>query len=178
MKTYNPTKLTLWAALNGTISAARFLGLMQTGKHIAESLEGESTLDKLAQFELGLENMQVTPGKIAGTHLVTLSHCPFGDLTQNIPPWPPEAMRLVANYNRNPTEGGGGALHPLCIVHRGIRENMPDKVLNIACRSESSGAMVISETNLDKAQLTREEVEKMLAGNACVYCIQKAHSQP
>ncbi len=170
-KTYDPTKLTLWAAINGMIASARFLGLMQTGKAIAESLEGESTLNKLAQFEMGPENMIVEPGKLPGTKIVLLKHCPFWEITPNIPAWSPDAMKLVANYNRNPTEGGGGALHPLCIVHRGIRENMPDQVINIACRSETSGAIVVSETNLEKVGLTRNEAEDMIAGQACLYSI-------
>ena len=176
MKSYDSCKLTLWAAINGTIASARFLGLMQTGKMIAEALDGESAQEKLSKFELGFENRIVEPGKMPGTQIVILKHCPFREITLNIPPWSSEAMKLVANYNRNPTEGGGGALHPICIIHRGIRDNMPDKVINIACRSETSGAIVVSETNLAKVGLTRQEAEEMIAGHACLYSINSPES--
>jgi hypothetical protein len=171
MKSYDSCKLTLWAAINGTIASARFLGLMQTGKIIADALDGESTLERLSKFELGTENRIVAPGKIPGMQIVILKHCPFREITPNIPPWSSEAMKLVANYNRNPTEGGGGALHPICIVHRGIRDNMPNQVINIACRSETSGAIVVSETNLGKVGLTKKEAEELIAGHACLYSI-------
>ncbi len=177
MKLIDPLTVTLCAALNGTIAVTRFLGLMQIGKAIAATLEGNSTLEKLARFELGSENMKVIPGKQTDSRYVVLKHCPFREIYANTPPWDEDAMKLVANYNRNPTEGGGGALHPLCIVHRGVRENMPDKVINLGCRSETSGAMVFSETNLEKMPLTMQEVENMLTGNACLYYIQTNKTQ-
>lgn len=171
MTTTDPIKMTLWAAVNGSIATARFLGLMQIGETIATELESTSTQEKLAQFELGLKNMVVTPGKAPGAQYVALKHCPFGEVYGHIPEWPEAATKLVANYNRNPAEGGGGALHPLCIIHRGIRDSMPDQVINIACRSESTGKIVVSEANLEKVGLTREEAEEMIAGQACLYCI-------
>lgn len=170
MSTHDPAKLTLWAALTGTINTSRFYGLMQTGKMIASSLEGDTTIDKLAQFELGLDNMEIVPGNQPNTQFVALKHCPFKDITGDIPAWTPDTMKLVANYNRNPTEGGG-ALHPLCIVHRGIRENMPNQVVNLACRCEASGAIVVSESNLATVGMDHAQVNAMLEGKACLYCI-------
>lgn len=170
MATPDPIQRTLWGALNGAILTARFLGLLQTAKLIAQSLPGETTLDKLASFELGRDNLRVYPGKLADTLIVVLKRCSFESLLADLPAWTPETLKFVANYNRNPAQGG--AVYPLCIVHHAVRDNMPNAILNLAARNGTTGEIAIAETHLRRVSLERTEVATLLADNACVYCIE------
>lgn len=169
MATADPIQRTLWGALNSAILTARFLGLLQTAKLIAQSLPGTTTLDKLAAFELGQDNLRVFPGKLTGTQLVVLKHCSFESLLADLPAWTPEALQFVANYNRNP--GQGGAVYPLCVVHHGVRDHMPDPVVNLAARHAVTGEIVMADKNLRRVGLEPHEVAALLADHACLYCI-------
>lgn len=122
--------------------------------------------------------MELAPGKLAGDQFVILKQCPFKEFTAEISEWSPEAKKLVANYNRHLTKGGGSALHPLCIVHHGVREDMPDPVVNIACRSTGTDTIAISEANMRLVGLEHQEAVEMIAGRACLYCIRANASNP
>jgi hypothetical protein len=172
MTTIDAIKMSLWACVNGTIEITRALGLMEAAELIAAKLEGATLHEKLAQFELGLDNREVIPGKGPGNQYVLLKHCPFRDLYDHIPEWPEGTKRLVASYNRSLTGRGGVALHPLCIVHQHMRGSTPEPVVNIACRSEATGKIVLTESNLETVGLTRPEVKQMIADHACLYCIE------
>jgi hypothetical protein len=81
-------------------------------------------------------------------------------------------MKLVEAYNKK--DDGGGALHPLCLVHKGIRNSLKAGIISIACRSASNDKIEVAEKALEKAGLSREEALAMIAGKACLMAIKSA----
>jgi hypothetical protein len=106
-----------------------------------------------------------------GFKFVILKVCPFTPIYKDIPDWGERAMKLVEAYNKKPD--GGGALHPLCLVHKGIRNAMGAGIISIACRSGSTGKIEVAEGALQKAGLSRDEAIQMIEGKACLFAIKQ-----
>lgn len=149
----------------GNIENMGIYPVLQGGEAIAKSLEGESVLDKLMQID-GENNYETTERN--GITYVVLKVCPFSAIYKEIPPWGEKAMRLVETYNKKPD--GGGALHPLCLVHKGMRNAMKAGIVSVACRS-GAGKIEVAEKSLEKAKMTREEAIAMVEGKGCLYAI-------
>ena len=163
-----PIKCALWGMLVGNIESMGILPALQGGEAVARCLEetGGDVLQKLAQID-GENNYEITEKN--GFKYVILKHCPFAAIYKDIPAWGDKAMHLVEAYNKE--SDGGGALHPLCLVHKGIRNAMKAGIISIGCRSESSGKIEIAENALAKAHISREEAAAMIEGKACLFAI-------
>ena len=166
MKKKHPVKCALWGMLVGNIEQMGILPALQGGEAIAACLEGEDVLEKLAQID-GPGNYEFVDRN--GYRFVILKACPFASVYSDIPDWGERVMRLVEAYNRKPD--GGGALHPLCLVHKGVRSAMKAGIVSIGCRSGTTGKIEIAEGALKRVGLTREEAVNWLEGKACLFAI-------
>lgn len=164
----DPIKHTLWGMIIGNIENMGIFPVLQGGEAIAKALEGATVLERLTVID-GEGNQEITEGK-AHT-LVVLKACPFTPIYKEIPPWGDKSMALVKAYNMK--ADGGGALHPLCLVHKGIRNGMKAGIISIGCRS-AAGLIEVAEKSLDKVGMTKDEALAMLAGKACLFAIPKS----
>jgi hypothetical protein len=164
----NPVKCALWGMLVGNIESMGILPALQGGEAIARCIgaEGKDILEKLSQID-GENNYEIV--EKGGFKYVVLIHCPFASVYKDIPVWGEKALKLVEAYNKK--EDGGGALHPLCLVHKGVRNAMKAGIISLGCRSESTGKIEIAEKALEKAAITKEEVLRMIEGKACIFAI-------
>ncbi|RMG04814.1 MAG: hypothetical protein D6726_02625 [Nitrospirae bacterium] len=162
----DPIKCALWGMLVGNIENMGILPAIQGGEAIARCLEGDDVLEKLAQID-GENNYEITEKD--GLRYVILKACPFTPIYKDIPEWGERAMKLVEAYNKKPD--GGGALHPLCLVHKGIRNAMNAGIISIACRSGSTGKIEVAEKAAEKAGLTPDQAREMVEGKACLFAI-------
>ncbi|NTV46943.1 MAG: hypothetical protein HGB11_10600 [Chlorobiales bacterium] len=165
----NPIKMALWGMLVGNIEEMGILPALQAGKTIAKSIDGEGKdiLEKLSQID-GDDNYDIVEGK-DGYKYVILKHCPFGEIYSEIPGWGEESMRLVNAYNKK--ADGGGALHPLCLVHKGVRNAMKAGIVSLGCRSEKSGKTEIAEVAVEKIGADKDDIFKLLDGKACIFAL-------
>lgn len=164
----NPVKYALWGMLVGNIESMGILPALQGGEAIARSIEteGGDVLEKLAQID-GENNYEIS--EKGEFRYVVLKHCPFASVYKDIPVWGEKAMKLVDAYNKK--EDGGGALHPICLVHKGVRKAMNAGVISLGCRSEATGKIEVAEKALEKAAITKVEVLGMIEGKACIFAI-------
>ncbi|MBI2848705.1 MAG: hypothetical protein HYX88_01040 [Chloroflexi bacterium] len=76
--------------------------------------------------------------------------------------------------------GEGAILHPICIVHQAMRDIIGSEkgalTRQIACRSTSSGKVVVSRNGLSIANLTEHQARDAIDGYACMYIIRKLES--
>jgi hypothetical protein len=158
---------TMWGIVKGLISTTKLYGFQESARIIAEQLEGETPLEKLAQFELGEKNRIIT--EEGDKVLVVLKQCPFAQVYREMPEWGGEE-ELLERFNAHP--GGGGALHSFCLLHCYIRENLGG-LHNLACRSADGKVIAIAREVIKSIGLSEELVEKLIEGNACVYAVQK-----
>ncbi|MBI5017128.1 MAG: hypothetical protein HZB55_16795 [Deltaproteobacteria bacterium] len=162
----DPIKTALWGMLVGNIENMGILPALQGGEIIAGALEGETPLEKLAQID-GEDNYEIVEKN--GFRYVILKECPFRAIYKDIPAWGEKPMRLVQAYNKK--DDGGGALHPLCLVHKGARTALRAGVISLGCRSGATGKIEIAEKALLKASITKEEALGMIEGKACLFAI-------
>jgi hypothetical protein len=162
----DPIKSALWGVLVGNIETMGILPALEGGQAVARCLEGSDVLEKLAQVD-GDDNYEIVEKD--GFRYVILKHCPFAAIYKDIPAWGERATKLVEAYNRK--EDGGGALHPLCLVHKGSRTAMRAGVVSLGCRSEGTGKIEVAEKALPKASISKEEVLQLLDGKACLFAI-------
>jgi len=162
----DPIKSALWGMLVGNIENMGILPALQGGEAVARALDGPSVIEKLAQVD-GAENYEKVQKN--GFTFVILKACPFAPIYKDIPAWGEKAMRLVEAYNKK--DDGGGALHPLCLVHKGSRTALRAGVISVACRSGATGKIEVAEKTLPKVGITREEAVAMVEGKACLYAI-------
>lgn len=161
----DPIKLSVWGMIVGNIENMGIYPVLQGGEAIAKCLEGNTVVEKLAQID-GDTNMELTERN--GITYIVLKVCPFSAIYKDIPAWGEKGMRLVETYNKKPD--GGGALHPLCLVHKGMRNAMKAGIVSIACRS-GAGKIEVAEKSLEKAKISREEAIAMVEGKGCLYSI-------
>ncbi len=159
-------KTALWGLVVGNIESMGILPALQGGETIVRHLEGEGVLEKLAEFD-GDDNHDVE--EAYGFKYVILKACPFAAVYRDIPEWGEKSTRLVEAYNKK--ADGGGALHPLCLVHKGLRTAMKAGIISVACRSGATGKVEIAEKAMASAGLTEADVVRMIDGKACLIAL-------
>jgi hypothetical protein len=165
----DPVKCALWGMIVGNVESMGILPAIQGGEALARCLEGDDVLQKLSQID-GENNYEITEKN--GFKYVILKGCPFVSIYKDIPPWGDKSMKLVESYNKK--DDGGGALHPLCLVHKGIRNAMKAGIISIACRSGSTGKIEVAEKALEKASISKEDAISMIEGKACLFAIKSS----
>ena len=164
----DPIKCAVWGMLVGNIEAMGILPAQQGGEAIARCLgdmDGD-VLEKLALID-GEDNYEVYNKD--GDRYVVTKQCPFREIYTEIPDWGEKSMKLVAAYNKR--GDGGGALHPLCLVHKGIRKSMKANIISLGCRSGATGKIELATHALEKIGMPEAKAEEMLAEKACLFVI-------
>ena len=165
----DPIKCAVWGMLVGNIETMGILPAQQGGEAIARCLgdmDGD-VLERLAMID-GEDNYEVYT-KGADRYVVT-KKCPFREIYSEIPDWGEKSMKLVEAYNKR--GDGGGALHPLCLVHKGIRKAMKANIVSLGCRSGGSGKIEIAHAAIEKIGMPASKVEELLSDKACLFVIQ------
>ncbi|NOY75447.1 MAG: hypothetical protein GXP32_06610 [Kiritimatiellaeota bacterium] len=69
--------------------------------------------------------------------------------------------------------GETALLHPLCIIHQAMRDIIGCEkgclTRQVACRSTSSGKVVIAQNGISSANLTEDQAREKIEGRACIY---------
>ena len=166
----DPIKFALWGLLVGNIEDMGILPALQGGKAIADAIntDEKDVLEKLQTLD-GKDNYEIKNGNDDYTFIIT-KQCPFSAIYSEIPQWSEESMNLVKSYNRK--ADGGGALHPLCLVHKGVRNAMRAGIKSIGCRSKA-GKIEIATEALEDVGITESEALEMLEGKACLFALPK-----
>jgi len=166
-----PIVKTLWALITSSIDTIKIFGLQETGKLLVQELNGESTIEKLMDYELGEDNFIIISGDKLNIEpklkIIILKICPFTMSYKNIPKWNDNTMKLVDQYNSLKM---GAALHPICIIHQTIRNEL--KAYTVACRSALTNKIVYNDKILEKYNLDKEKIYELIKSNACVYIIE------
>ncbi len=113
-------------------------------------------------------------------NVFVLKKCPMGKLVESLkedgklPKYYLEVVqKYVALYKSK-----GAIIHPFCIVHQVIREQVGESikvnggrmlVYQVACRSLASGKVVYATEGTSRVSMTQEEIDKKIDGNACMY---------
>ncbi len=166
------------------------IALKELGRKIAEEIYTEqfkSLEDFYEAYDRGGDPMQQLEGKGERKgDLIILEDCPVAglkdhpiDLFQDEGKFPPAWDAIVEEYKQ--VFKNDAILHPLCIVHQRIREELAKKIpkekgtyvhaTEVACRSMTNGKVVYSEWGLQLSGETREEIEKLIDKKACIYFI-------
>ena len=138
-----------------------FLDEHKNGRSPFHLLEGESHLDgNLAQLKkcpmLSLLNSFRAEGKL------------------------PEHFDEVTEKYKYYYKKKEGVLHPFCIVHQTIRAQIGDhfridgkkvQIYQIACINSAGDRIVYSTEGVSRSRMSREEIDKKVSGNACLYMI-------
>lgn len=163
----DPMRWTMWGIIKGLISTTKLYGFQESAKILANQLEGNTPLEKLAHFELGEKNRTLI--EEGDKTFVVLKQCPFAQLYRTMPEWGGEE-ELLQRFNAHP--GGGSALHSFCILHCYVREYLGG-FNNIACRSADGKKVAIATELIKMLGMTEERAKELIEGNACVYAVQK-----
>jgi len=165
------------------------IALKELGRQIAEELYTEQykSLEEFYEaYDKGKDPMQDLEGKgMRKGDLVILEDCPVAglrdpaiDLFKQAGRFPPEWEAIVDEYKQ--VFKNDAILHPLCIVHQRIREELAKKIpkgksfvhaTEVACRSMSTGKVVYSDWGIQLSGETKEEIEKLIDNKACIYFI-------
>jgi len=165
------------------------IALKELGRKIAEELyakDYKSAEEFYSDYDASTDPMQQLEGK--GTRegdLIILEDCPVAglhecpiELFKEGGKFPPEWQAIMDEYKQ--VFKNDAILHPLCIVHQRIREELAKKIpkekasvqaTEVACRSMKDGKVVFSEYGLQLSGKTKEEIEKLIEGKACIYII-------
>jgi len=165
------------------------IALKELGRKIAEEIYTQQyhSLEEFYEaYDHGKDPMQQLEGK--GTRkgdLIILEDCPVAglkdhpiDLFKETGKFPPAWDAIVEEYKQ--VFKNDAILHPLCIVHQRIREELAKKIpkekayvhaTEVACRSMATGKVVFSEWGLQLSGESREEIEKLIDKKACIYFI-------
>jgi len=165
------------------------IALKELGRKIAEELYTQQyrSLDEFYEaYDKGADPMQTLEGKGSRKgDLIILDDCPVAglhdpaiELFKEAGKFPPEWEAIVDEYKQ--VFKNDAILHPLCIVHQRIREELAKKIpkgksfvhaTEVACRSMSTGKVVYSEWGLQLSGESREQIEKLIDKKACIYFI-------
>jgi hypothetical protein len=165
------------------------IALKELGRKIAEEIYTQqyNSLDEFYQaYDRGADPMQALEGtgKRKGD-LIILDDCPVAglndpaiELFKEAGKFPNEWAAIVEEYKQ--VFKNDAILHPLCIVHQRIREELAKKIpkgksfvhaTEVACRSMSTGKVVYSEWGMQLSGETKEDIEKLIDKKACIYFI-------
>jgi len=127
-------------------------------------LEGESTLDG---------------------NMIYLKRCPMsGLLAETTKGGKPEHFDKIVDKWKQLYKNKGAILHPYCIVHQVIRQEIAEKtsvngkklrVYQVACSSADGTKMAFADEGLKKYNLTPEAAKKMIRGSACMYGVDTSY---
>jgi len=165
------------------------IALKELGRKIAEEIYTQQyrSLEEFYEaYDRGSDPMQSLEGKGSRKgDLVILEDCPVAglhdpaiELFKKGDKFPPEWDAIVEEYKQ--VFKNDAILHPLCIVHQRIREELAKKIpkgntfvhaTEVACRSMSTGKVVYSDWGLQLSGETKEEIEKLIDKKACIYFI-------
>jgi len=165
------------------------IALKELGRKIAEEIYTQQfrSLEEFYEaYDRGGDPMQQLEGK--GTRkgdLIILDDCPVAglkehpiDLFKEGEQYPPSWDAIVEEYKQ--VFKNDAVLHPLCIVHQRIREELAKKIpkgdsfvhaTEVACRSMTTGKVAYSDWGMQLSGETKEEVEKLIDKKACIYFI-------
>ena len=165
----DPTRLVIWAGIEGVISNAQMSGLLELGRTIAKALPGGDLKTKLLALELGEENREEFGRQDINGAVVRLRCDVFKGLDACTLPWSRKTQELVRRYNEEmPT--GGGAVHPLHIVHHEIHRRL-GPIVDIATRDMANGEVVVSQRALKQLGLSYDDAIELLGDATMVYFI-------
>jgi len=165
------------------------IALKELGRKIAEEIYTQqyNSLEEFYQaYDKTADPMQELEGsgKRKGD-LIILDDCPVAglhdpaiELFKEGGKFPPEWEAIVEEYKQ--VFKNDAILHPLCIVHQRIREELAKKIpkgksfvhaTEVACRSMATGKVVYSEWGMQLSGETKEDIEKLIDKKACIYFI-------
>jgi hypothetical protein len=111
-----------------------------------------------------------------------LKKCPMGKLVESLKEdgkLPKYYLEVVKKYVEL-YKSKGAIIHPFCIVHQVIREQVGESirvnggrmlVYQVACRSLASGKVVYATEGTSRVDMTQEDIDKKIDGNACMYFV-------
>jgi len=160
--------------------------LQQKAKEIAGEL-GIEEVEELGWLFQEIDEGKSPFNKLEGSterdgNVVVLKQCPMTRLLKEVSvdgKLPDFYQAIVEKYVQI-YKNKGAILHPFCIVHQVIRAHVGEhikvggrmlSVYQVACRSMSSGKIVYANEGMSKVDMTKEEVDAKLDGNACMYLI-------
>jgi len=147
--------------LKGYKNPQEFIDAHDSGRSPLEALEGSSTRDD---------------------RVFILKKCPMGKLVESLKEdgkLPKYYLEVVQKYIAL-YKSKGAIIHPFCIVHQVIREQVGESikvnggrmlVYQVACRSLASGKVVYATEGTSRVDMTLEEIGKKIDGNACMYLV-------
>lgn len=165
------------------------IALKELGRKIAEEIYTQQfkSLDEFYEsYDHDADPMQKLEGKgIRKGDMIILEDCPVAglkdhpiDLFKDGERFPPEWDAIVDEYKQ--VFKNDAILHPLCIVHQRIREELAKKIpkgdnyvhaTEVACRSMTSGKVAYSDWGLQLSGKTKKEIEDLIKNKACIYFI-------
>ncbi len=151
-------------------------------------LDGEKSIEEILKaleekgFELGqeIDSVEALEGKVIHEgDLRILPHCPMSPLLDKIKELHggrlPESFPKIVEAYRQRHPQAAAVLHPLCIVHQTIRKTFgmahDEYFEEVACRSESSGEVAVSEQGLVMSGLSEEQAKEIVRDAACLYFV-------
>jgi len=118
-------------------------------------------------------------------NIVYLKRCPMSILLkETTKDGRPEYFDRIVEKWKQLYKNKGAILHPYCIVHQVIRQDLAEKtvagdkklrIYQIACSSPDGSNMAFAEEGLKKYKLTPEAAREMIKGSACMYGIEASH---
>ncbi|MGC2425196.1 MAG: hypothetical protein WA666_12695 [Nitrospirota bacterium] len=166
--------------------SAILFDLTEIGKQIANELEikdYESLEHFLQDHKNGTTPLHLLEG---GSHIdgeiAQLQNCPMSSLLKvfEADGKLPEHFHEVTEKYKYYYKKKEGVLHPFCIVHQTIRSQIAEQIringkrtqiLQIACISSSGDRIVYSSEGASRCGMNKEEIDKKVSGNACLYMI-------
>ena len=147
--------------LKGYKSPQEFIDAHDRGGSPLEALEGSSARDG---------------------NIFILKKCPMSRLVESLKEdgkLPKYYLEVVKKYVEL-YKTKGAIIHPFCIVHQVLREQVGENirvnggrmlVYQVACRSLASGKVVYATEGTSRVNISQEEIDKKIDGNACMYLV-------
>ncbi|MHB8174681.1 MAG: hypothetical protein ACYDFU_09525 [Nitrospirota bacterium] len=171
---------------NRTMISAILFDLMEMGKEIAGEIKIKDyeNLDIfLDEHKKGKSPLHLLEGEshMDGS-IAQLKNCPMSSLLKSFDERGklPEHFNEVTEKYKHYYKKKEGVLHPFCIVHQTIRSQIGDhfkidnkkvQIFQIACTSCTGDRIVYSSEGASRCGMSKEEIDKKVKGNACLYMI-------
>jgi hypothetical protein len=171
---------------NRKMISAILFDLTEIGKKIANELEikdYESLDNFLDDHKNGKSPLhQLEGGSHIDGEIALLKNCPMSSLLKAFEADGklPENFHEVTEKYKFYYKKKEGVLHPFCIVHQIIRSHIAEnfrinnkrtQILQIACASSTGDRVVYSTEGASRCGMNKEEIDKKVVGNACLYMI-------
>jgi hypothetical protein len=171
---------------NRKMISAILFDLTEIGKKIANELEMKD-YESLEQFLEDHKNEKSPLHMLeGGSHIdgeiAQLKKCPMSSLVKvfEADGKLPENFHEVTEKYKFYYKKKEGVLHPFCIVHQTIRSQIAEhfrinnkrtQILQIACVNSAGDRIVYSTEGASRCGMSKEEIDKKVRGNACLYMI-------